>query len=380
DLAVKGVQYLLKKCFEGSGLKVGKNHFNMSFSQEGCKLPLTSIRFRGQVDVQYDPSQTRKRLEITFKRFAIFKFAANGKVHLTLEKDKKKELTAFNNSMLSFKNELPRSISQNTLEEKGYQIAKNPIMGTKFLGLFMPNEKLKNKQLRKAIQYSIDREYIVDSLLRGVGKPAHEGIIPPIFAKYQSEPEIGYSFNEKSAKHSIELSGFELTDLKGLDIITTNREEDIMLAESLRDMIRKNIGLELSVKYFHPDEYYPLIEKGKASLFIDGYFGDYPSPENFLHTLFYGKFVPESLDEYPGYNIYRYKNPFYDNLLDSARYSQTNFERMVYFQKAERLLMLDAVIVPLYYFELEYALDEKVRGFKMNPLKTFDLRHAYFSS
>ncbi len=302
-------------------------------------------------------------------------------VKITFEKDKKDEVSAFSNSNLNLITDIPqrnRSIRNN---EKGdFKIVKSPIMGTKFLGLFMPNETLKNKQLRKAIQYAIDRNYIVDSLLGQVGIPANSGVVPPIFSDYQSEPEIGYKFNPKSSIHSLELSGFSSSDLKELSIMTTNRESDILLADKIKEMLKTNLGMDLSVKYYHPDEYYTLLEKGKGSLFIDGYFGDYPSPENFLYTLFYGKFVPESLDEYPGYNIYRYKNPFYDTQLDSARYSRSQFERKVYFQKAERMLMLDAAIVPLYYFESEYALSKNVEGFMINPLKKFELTEVYLSN
>jgi len=297
-------------------------------------------------------------------------------IKVTFDNDKKKELQAFENSLISFMTDIPNGFGDQ--ENTQFRIEKNHIMGTKFLGLFMPNEILSNKQFRKALQYSINKEYLVDSILNKVGKPAHGGILPPIFSDYKSEPEIGYEYNVKSAKHSLELSGLDSNELKGLSIMTTNRETDILLAEKIRDMLRESLGLLLTVKYFHPDEYYELLEQGRGTLFIDGYFGDYPSPENFLHTLFYGKYVPESLDEFPGYNIYRYKNPFYDNQLDSARYTQSGFKKNVYFQKAERLLMLDAVIVPLYYFEYEYAIDSKIQGFEVNPLKTFDLRTVYF--
>ena len=88
NTAVDGVKSLLKKCFEGAGLATEKNRFKMSFSKEGCQLPLTSIRFRGDVDVQYYPNKNKQQLEMTFQNFAIFQFAVDGKVLLTIEKDK----------------------------------------------------------------------------------------------------------------------------------------------------------------------------------------------------------------------------------------------------------------------------------------------------
>ena len=301
-------------------------------------------------------------------------------VKISFENDKKKELSSFKSSILNFIVDIPKSQVSEIKSNDAFALEKSPIMGTKFLAMFMPNEILSDKQLRKAFQYAIDKDFLVDSIMGKVGIPAKEGVIPPIFSDYQSETEIGYEFNKKSAQYSLEMSTLNEMDFRQLDIMTTNRETDILLANEIRDMIKENLDINLSVKYFHPDEYYALIEKGQASLFIDGYFGDYPSPENFLYTLFYGKYVPESLDEYPGYNIYRYRNPFYDMQLDSARYSRSDFERKVYFQKAERMLMLDAVVVPLFYFETEYAISKNVQNFKVNPLKQFDLSTVYFAN
>jgi len=44
------------------------------------------------------------------------------------------------------------------------------------------------------------------------------------------------------------------------------------------------------------------------------------------------------------------------------------------------MLMLDAAIVPLYYFESEYALSKNVEGFMINPLKKFELTEVYLSN
>ncbi|NND76771.1 MAG: ABC transporter substrate-binding protein [Flavobacteriales bacterium] len=301
-------------------------------------------------------------------------------IKMTFEKDKKVVADAFKGQMINFIPNLNTAHSSlKNASEDSFTRKKNPIMRTKFLGLYMPNEVVANKQVRKALQYAIDKDLLVDSVLNKKGIPAKTGMIPPIFSDYVSLDNIGYKLDPISAKHSLELSGLEMESLNNLEIYSTNSEEDVNVANAIRKMFKDNLDLSISVKYFHPSEYYELIESGKATLFIDGYTGDYPSPDNFLYNLFYGKYLPKGDEEYSGFNLYRYKNPFFDNLLDSARHAKTKEFQIEYFQKAEKMLMSDAAVIPLYYDETEYGLNKDLQNFVIDPLNLFDLRKVYFN-
>lgn len=302
-------------------------------------------------------------------------------IKISFEKERIQELKAFKNQVLSYLAEIP--ISENEIRDNSdglYQVEMSPIMGTKFLGMYMPHPTVQNRQFRRALQYAIDKDLIVDSLMNNKGIPAKTGIIPSIFSDYKSAEGIGYELDRTSARHSLELAGLDRSALSEIGIITTSREADIHLANALQKMIKDNLGISMSVKYYHPDEYYSLIRQGKAQLFIDGYTGDYPSPENFLFNLFYGKYLTDDLTEYSGFNLYRYKNPFFDNLIDSARYASRDGSQARFFQKAEKMLMQDAAVIPLYYYETEFALNERVKNFKLDPLNLFDLSEVYFTS
>ena len=302
-------------------------------------------------------------------------------VKITFEKDKKIIANAFKNQVLNFVPDLSKEdASIRSMGSDVIAIQKNSVMGTKFLGMYMPNEIISKKQVRRALQYSIDKQFLVDSIMHNKGIPAYGGMIPPIFSDYSSIDGIGYSLDPKSAKHSLEIAGIKDGDLNGLEIYTTNSEEDVNIANAIQKMLKDNLGVHMSVKYYHPDEYYDLIEKGEAPLFIDGYTGDYPSPDNFLYTLFYGKYLPKGDEEYSGFNIYRYKNAFFDNLLDSARQTTDQAARIEHFQRAEKMLMSDAAVIPLFYEETEYALNKSVQNFVLDPLNLFDLTEVYFTS
>ena len=81
-------------------------------------------------------------------------------VKITFEKDKKVVANAFKDQALNFVPDLSKADrSIRSMGSDAIAIQKNPVMRTKFLGMYMPNEIISNKQVRRALQYSIDKQF-----------------------------------------------------------------------------------------------------------------------------------------------------------------------------------------------------------------------------
>lgn len=261
-----------------------------------------------------------------------------------------------------------------------FVIHTQPLMGTEFLAFLIPDTITKNKNLRRALQYGIDRQFIIDSIMGGIGIPAYAGVVPPIFEDYNSSEKIMLNLNPSKGFAQLDIAGYAKGAMPELTLSSSNDEDDIQIASAVKQMFRKNLNLEISTKFYSKDEFYKKIETGQTNFFMDYYFGDYPSPENFLHTLFYGKYVSEDFSVSPGNNFYRYKNRFFDLCIDSARFAPSESVRNKCYQRAEHQLISDAVVIPLFYHELQYAVNKRIENFEMDPLKCFDLREVYFTS
>ena len=111
-------------------------------------------------------------------------------------------------------------------------------------------------------------------------------------------------------------------------------------------------------------------------MFRSGWVADFPSPESFL-SICYGANVPKSLDQ-PSYpNTTRYQNPVYDSLFRLGQTAKTKKESYDYFVQAEKILIEDVPVLPLWYNEDYYLRHAFVRNFMYNPMEFYDLSIVY---
>jgi oligopeptide transport system substrate-binding protein len=114
----------------------------------------------------------------------------------------------------------------------------------------------------------------------------------------------------------------------------------------------------------------------KGDIFRSAWAGDYTNPETFLSN-FYGKSVPSSKSEPSKLNQSRYQNPLFDQLIDQAKNSGKLSEAMFYYAKAEKVLMQDPPILPLWYSGDIQIVYSDVRNLHFNSLNQFIFKEVY---
>jgi ABC-type oligopeptide transport system substrate-binding subunit len=89
---------------------------------------------------------------------------------------------------------------------------------------------------------------------------------------------------------------------------------------------------------------------------IGGWWADYVDPDNFLR-------VDVQLD------LPEWRNEAYERLLDEARQTTDQAERMQVYRQADRILMEEAVIMPLSYTPMHLLLKPWIRKFPTTAIK-----------
>jgi ABC-type oligopeptide transport system substrate-binding subunit len=125
------------------------------------------------------------------------------------------------------------------------------------------------------------------------------------------------------------------------------------------------------------DQHFARVERGEASFWREGWVVDHPDPENFL-ALFYGRNAPLSASDPSYLNSTRYRNARFDSLYAFALQSSDNEERMRALALAERKLMEDAVVSPLYHERSVRLLQPWVRDLPINGMEYRELRAVWF--
>jgi peptide/nickel transport system substrate-binding protein len=304
-------------------------------------------------------------------------------------KDKKTELFEFRKRNLDMIYRLPtdhileildESLSENQGEYRDYELQRVPEMATQFLTFNLRNTIFSNIHVRKAFNYAIDRDKILDFVLNGEGfAPGIHGITPPVLSDYNIEDIDGYTLNVDSARYFLDKAGYR--DGKNFPKIELflnpegerNTNVAIEIQKQLKDHL--NINIELTILPFAQ-----LIEKsfqGNFGLMRAGWVADYPSAENFL-WIFYGQNVPNNKARISYPNISRYNNSQFDWYFNEALNAKSIEEANVLFKKAEKKLMKDAPIVVLWYDEGYRLIQSYVKNFPNNPMQYRDFSEVYF--
>lgn len=296
-------------------------------------------------------------------------------VAITFLPDKQSEFLQFIQGNLDFMKSLDASYKDDIITTDGelqdkytekINMQKGAYLNTEYLGIFLNGDDqiVKNKWLRKAINYGFDREKMITYLRNGIGTPAVNGFIPDGLPSFNAQK--GYVYD--SEKAMVCLSKFqEETGIKTPEITITTNSNYLDICEYIQRELEK-IGCKVTIDVIPPSTLRQGKANGKLSIFRASWIADYPDAENYL-SLFYSKnFTPNG----PNYTHFNNKN--FDKLYEASISEVDDVKRYSLYQKMDSILIEEAPIVPLYYDEVIRFTQKNVRGLGINPIDLLDLR------
>ncbi len=208
---------------------------------------------------------------------------------------------------------------------------------------------VKNQSFRLALSYSVDRDAYKGYLPQGINT-ARAIIAPDVTMLDTSYREvvgqdIALEFNAKTAMEMYEQAKEQLglITIKPISIIMPKSISHIDYFSFVTQTWQKELGFFCVLEQLEEDEYKRRISAGDYTAAIVEVTGDYNSPESFL-TAF-----RSTVDT----NKTGYKNSEYDSLIRQASVEKTLSGASELYLKAEKMLIDNAVFIPLYY-QTEY--------------------------
>lgn len=295
---------------------------------------------------------------------------------------KEQELTMFKEGKLDVITSIPsqsvKEIVENQIKDfqsktPKYFLDSSPEMITQYYTFNTRKAPFDNVKVRKAFNYAINRQKIVDDVLNGQAfGPATKGITPPTFTLdgYDISALKGYDFNPSEAKKLLAEAGYP--DGKGFPTIKVilnsggarNSNVVVEIQKQLMENLNINIDFDV-VSYAQKQEESRF---GRMDIVRDAWIADFPSPESFLN-LFYGANVPADAAQPSFPNTARFQNATFDLYYAKGRDAKTKDSSMAYFMKAEQILMDEAPLMPLWYegnYRLTYFF---VKDAFTNPMR-----------
>jgi ABC-type transport system substrate-binding protein len=256
----------------------------------------------------------------------------------------------------------------------GHHLHATPAMSVEYYGFLLDSTRpgakgsplAGNRQLRRAINYAIDRDAIVRYVLKGRAAVGVNGPIPPGTPGFSGVK--GFTFDRELARRLLDSAGYP--GGKGLPVLTLqmgHSERSASVAEALQDQLGA-IGIRLELRQVNSPQHREMYLGGKLPFFRANWMADYPDAENFL-SLFYSEYVPPA-----GNNTTGFRNARFDSLYRAALGpSMTIEQRSALYNEAERIILDQSPWVILYYSVIQRLTQPWISGYTVDPLDRLDL-------
>ena len=249
------------------------------------------------------------------------------------------------------------------IEEKNPNLKIDPYMGTYFYRINTENETLSDVRVRKALAYSIDRQLLVDKVTQCGQIPAYS-FTPPGSNGYQPSTEITY--DPVLAKQLLAEAGYSSDNpFPKLEILFNTNEGHRKVALAIQQMWQNELGIEVELVNQDWKVYLSREMVGDFQISRAGWIGDYEDPNTFLDLMRPNR----------GNNKTGWENMEFDALVEEANTINDQEKRYELLNEAEKILIDNMPIIPLYTYVRVYQLSPDVKGFNPHIL---DHHHPKF--
>lgn len=242
------------------------------------------------------------------------------------------------------------------------------------------NSALANKKVRQAISFALNKEDFVAHFINNGAKPA-TWLVP---VGHINE-ETGKDFREEngnlslydvqSAKKIWEEVKKELgVEQVNLEFLTFEQDNAKRMAEYIKGDLEKNLqGLTIQIKQQPFKQKLQLEQTGDYDITMANWGPDYKDPISYLELFTTGN----------QNNKMNYSNRHYDELIKKAKSDLVldQKKRWEALQEAERILLGDAAVAPLYQMGSAYVQNDYVKGIEKHQFGgIYTYKNAYIAN
>lgn len=259
-------------------------------------------------------------------------------------------------------NELSRLKQNETL---GKFLVERPLWESYALGFNLKREPFKdNYLLRRALNYAIDRQALIDEVLGGSALPL-KGVVPQGMPAFH-ETLRGYSYDPDKAQSLLQEAGYPGGQGLPSIVLTYNKDEGHrQVAEKVAQQLGK-IGVSVKTEAVDWTYFRKQLNSFGFSFFRVEWRPDYPDPDSFLYSMYHSSQVGVC-------NFTSYCNPQVDKILEQSRAQKLDSkERIKSLNRAEEIIVDDAPCLWLFQRKAVKMVSPQVQGFKLDGMENID--------
>ncbi len=237
----------------------------------------------------------------------------------------------------------------------------------------MQNENLKNTNLRKALAYSVDIQSLLDHVIAD-GSERADGLVPRTIAgvdgnSYADARGSLFDYDLEAAKGYLGQALTELgktaEELK-LTLSVYDSAYSQTQAAYIQQQWKDNLGLDVEIEVLPVKALYEAKGAGDYEIGIEIFGADIDDPIAYLQG-----FLTDNPNNYG-----RYSNPQYEQLIRDANTEGDAKKRQDMMIEAERILIEDMALGPMYFTCTTYAVSDKLKGLVRSPFQVLSVTNG----
>lgn len=260
-------------------------------------------------------------------------------------------------------------------EDTRFSVVEQPGMHTWWVAFNHSKPPFDNVLVRQAMNYAVNKQAIVDNLLKGTGTLAVNPV-PPVVWSYTDDIQR-YDYNPEKAKELLAEAGYpdRFSCSFWLPESGSGMQQPVAMGTAIQADL-KAVGIDCQIETFEWGSYLDKVivppDQADFDLMEMSWIGDNGDPDNHLYILLSSAQWPAN-----GYNMGFYKNEEVDALLQEARTTLDQAKRTELYQQAQKLIAEDPPWILIDHEAQIVVMDKKIKDFKLHPTGPFRFENVW---
>jgi oligopeptide transport system substrate-binding protein len=237
------------------------------------------------------------------------------------------------------------------------QLVIAPVLCTYVFGFNNEAPVVDDARVRRAMSMAVDRQSLIDNVLKGGQEPAQWFIRPGLAGAptMESHPDLGIKFDPEGARavlqEYLDETG-QTVDQLDITLMFNTSSGHQMIAEAAQAMWAEHLGLTVNLVNQEWQVFLDTIRSQDApQIYRYGWCSDYPDANNFLREVFAVGGAQNPAEGGVPVGGIHYNNPEFEELVIQAAQEQDPDARIELYAQVEELFVdTDAAIIPVYWY------------------------------
>ena len=256
-----------------------------------------------------------------------------------------------------------------------FQVVEQPGMHTWWVAFNNTKPPFNDKRVRQAMNYAVNKQAIVDNILRGTGTLAINPMPPVVWSYTDDVPR--YDYDPAKAKQLLAEAGYPngFSCNFWVPESGSGMQQPVVMGTAIQADL-KAVGIDAKIETFEWGTYLDKVmappEEAEFDMFEMSWIGDNGDPDNHLYILLSGEQWPPH-----GYNMGFFKDEAADKLMHEARVTLDRAKRTELYTQVQKMLVEDAPWITIDHEKQIVVMDKRIKNFKLHPTGPFRFQKVW---